>query len=41
MTVAQIKSLASEKGYMITKSTKADIIAEFLTQQDGVDGDRN
>ena len=33
MTVANIKALASEKGYMITKSTKADIIEEFLAQQ--------
>jgi hypothetical protein len=33
MTVASIKSLASELGYSITKTLKADIIAEFLEQQ--------
>nr|DAV83587.1 MAG TPA: hypothetical protein [Caudoviricetes sp.] len=37
MTIAQIKSLAAELGYNITKSVKADIIAEFLKQQ----GDEN
>lgn len=33
MTIAQIKSLAAERGYSITKTLKADIIAEFLEQQ--------
>lgn len=33
MTIAQIKALAGELGYTITKSLKADIISEFLTQQ--------
>ena len=33
MTVEQIKTLAAEKGYTITKTTKADIIAEFLAAQ--------
>lgn len=33
MTVAKIKTLASELGYSITKTLKADIIAEFLEQQ--------
>jgi len=34
MTIAQIKALASELGYTITESKKADIIAEFLRQQE-------
>jgi hypothetical protein len=33
MTVAQIKQLAAENGYTLTKSLKADIIEEFITQQ--------
>lgn len=33
MTVANIKALANERGYSITKTVKADIIAEFLAQQ--------
>ena len=33
MTVAEIKALASELGYSITETKKADIIMEFLTQQ--------
>ena len=33
MTVAQIKTLATELGYTITATTKANIIAEFLEQQ--------
>lgn len=33
MTVAQIKALAVERGYSITKTVKPDIIAEFLEQQ--------
>lgn len=35
LTIAQIKAIAAEKGYIITKSIKADIIAEFLRQQGG------
>lgn len=34
MTIAEIKSLAAELGYSITKTRKADIIAEFLEQQE-------
>lgn len=34
MTIAQIKALAVELGYSITKNRKADIIAEFLAQQE-------
>lgn len=33
MTIAEIKALASELGYSITKTRKADIIAEFMEQQ--------
>ena len=33
LTIAQIKAIAEEAGYTITKSRKADIIAEFLEQQ--------
>ena len=33
MTVAEIKALASELGYSITETKKADIIMEFLAQQ--------
>jgi hypothetical protein len=33
MTVVQIKALAVELGYSITKTLKADIIKEFLSQQ--------
>jgi hypothetical protein len=33
MTISQIKSLAEEKGYTITKSVKDEIITEFLEQQ--------
>lgn len=35
MTIAEIKALSSELGYSITESKKADIIAEFLAQQEG------
>jgi hypothetical protein len=35
MTIAEIKALASELGYSITKTKKAEIIAEFLDQQEG------
>lgn len=33
MTIVQIKALAVELGYSITKTIKADIIDEFLGQQ--------
>lgn len=33
MTVEQIKALAAKRSYTITKTAKADIISEFLTQQ--------
>lgn len=36
MTVAEIKELAAARGYTITKTVKAEIIAEFIEQQ-GVD----
>lgn len=32
-TTANIKALASELGYSITKTVKADVIAQFLEQQ--------
>ena len=35
MTIDQIKALAASLGYTITKSLKADIIEEFLEQQNG------
>jgi hypothetical protein len=35
MTIAQIEALAEELGYTITKTLKADIIEEFLEQQNG------
>lgn len=35
MTIAEIKALAGELGYSITKAKKADIITEFLSQQEG------
>lgn len=34
MTIAQIKALAEEMGYTITATRKADIIAEFLAEQE-------
>lgn len=33
MTVVQIKALAAELGYSLKKTLKADIIEEFLSQQ--------
>lgn len=33
MTIAQIEKLADELGYEITRTLKADIIDEFLSQQ--------
>lgn len=35
MSIPKIKALAAELGYSITKTLKADIIGEFLTQQNG------
>ena len=35
LTIDQIKAIATQRGYTITKTLKADIIAEFLTQQNG------
>ncbi len=35
MTISQIRSLADGLGYAITKTKKADIISEFLRQQEG------
>lgn len=34
MTIAEIKALAAELGYSITKTKKAEIISEFLDQQE-------
>lgn len=34
MTIAEIKSLAADLGYSITKTLKADIIAQFLAEQE-------
>lgn len=34
MTIAEIKALAAELGYTITATKKADIIAEFVKQQE-------
>jgi hypothetical protein len=36
MTISQIRSLAVKLGYAITKTKKADIINEFLVEQEGV-----
>jgi len=33
MTISEIKSLAEELGYSITKTKKADIVEEFLAEQ--------
>lgn len=33
MTVDQVKAVANAKGYTITKTTKAEIITEFLAAQ--------
>ena len=35
MTISEIKALADELGYTITSTKKADIITEFLSQQEG------
>ena len=34
MTIAEIKALAVELGYSITKTRKPEIITEFLSQQE-------
>lgn len=34
MTITEIKALAAELGYSITKTRKAEIISEFLDQQE-------
>ena len=34
MTIAEIKSLAENLGYGITKTKKSDIIQKFLNQQE-------
>lgn len=34
MTISQIKALASSLDYSITKTLKAEIIAEFLSDQE-------
>lgn len=36
LTISQIKELADENGYKITETKKADIIGEFLSQQEGI-----
>ena len=33
MTTREIKNLAAERGYRITKNSKSDVIAQFLKQQ--------
>lgn len=35
MTVAQLRALASERGYTLTKTRKAEIMDEILMQQEG------
>jgi hypothetical protein len=35
LTINEIKEIAEERGYTITETLKADIIAEFLEQQNG------
>ena len=34
MTIAEIRSLANDMGYSVTATKKADIIGEFLMQQE-------
>ncbi len=36
MNISDIKAMAESRGYIITKGLKAEIIAEFLEQQNGV-----
>ena len=38
LTVDQIKTIAAAKGYTITKTTKAEIITEFLAAQTAAKG---
>lgn len=33
LTINEIREIAEERGYTITETLKADIIAEFLAQQ--------
>lgn len=33
MTISEIKALAAELGYTITKTRKAEIIEEFIAEQ--------
>ena len=35
LTIAQLRAVAAEKGYTLTKTRKAEIIAEILAQQEG------
>jgi hypothetical protein len=35
MTIAEIRALAAERGYTLTKTKKAELVAEFLAQQEG------
>lgn len=39
LTIEQIKTIATAKGYEITKTVKADIIAEFIAAQTAAGGD--
>jgi hypothetical protein len=34
MTISEIKALAAQLGYSITRTRKAEIISEFLEQQE-------
>lgn len=34
MTISEIKALAAELGYSITRTRKAEIISEFIEQQE-------
>ncbi len=38
LTIDQIKTIATAKGYTITKTVKAEIIAEFLAAQTAAGG---
>ncbi len=35
LTINEIREIAEDRGYTITETLKADIIAEFLEQQNG------
>ena len=41
LTLAQLRGIAAEKGYTITKTKKADIIAEILAQQSAEQGNND